>query len=84
MLLPHAIMASLRDARQYGTIPKPWVETHGYRRNVATRRKLSPQRRYATKTAAVPSLHDENYRRNVAARRKLPSYLTPPNVAAVA
>jgi hypothetical protein len=62
----------------------PSLHDENYRRNVATRRKLPPQRRYATKTAAVPSLHDENYRRNVAARRKLPSYLTPPNVAAVA
>jgi hypothetical protein len=33
------IVASLRDARQSGAIRKPWVETHGYRRTVATRRE---------------------------------------------
>jgi hypothetical protein len=32
------VAPSLRDTKQYGTHRKPWVETHGYRRIVATRR----------------------------------------------
>jgi hypothetical protein len=50
------------------------LRDENYRRNVAARRKVPPQRRCPTKTAAVPSLHDENYRRNVATRRKLSSF----------
>ena len=35
---PHPVQSSLRDERKHGGYPKPWVETHGYRHNVATRR----------------------------------------------
>ncbi len=32
----HDVQPSLRDAPQFWNDSKPWVETHGYRRNVAT------------------------------------------------